>query len=40
LLTDGISTVIKEGIRHERAQKTQDEPRAVQMSLFDIMGKS
>ena len=30
----------QEGIRHERAQKTQDEPRAVQMSLFDIMGKS
>ena len=30
----------QEGIRHERAQKTQDEPRAVQLSLFDIMGKS
>lgn len=28
-----------EGIRHERAKKTEDEPRAVQMCLFDLLGK-
>ena len=28
-----------EGVKHERAQKTQDEPKAVQLSLFDLMGK-